>query len=137
MRTKLLLTAVFAVLLTTTVATGAAHASPPAGVTDRASTADFGAQGCVTLDTKTVRNANAPTQVELWRCDSGWLALITYPEIGDQVYLRSAAGTITDLRTVRYQHTDTSTKTVGVYGGPWRACGKIPHATEVCTPNLW
>lgn len=68
--------------------------------------------------------------VVLVRCDNGWYgARRGIVRSGDQVWLVSAAGRITGLRTAAYDGVPLSTPTVGIRGGPWKACARFAGKT--------
>ncbi|NIK59040.1 hypothetical protein [Kribbella shirazensis] len=98
---------------------GSAEAGPPAAVAS-----------CTTIDTKTYALV---VHLALYRCEDGWYGLVYgQTRVGMQVYLRSAANTITGLRTVAVDNRGTFTPRVGIHGGPWKACANIRGA-EICT----
>ncbi|GGK96275.1 hypothetical protein Sme01_31760 [Sphaerisporangium melleum] len=80
--------------------------------------------------------------VRLWFCDgtggtaNGYHGQVLSGRAGDQLYLRSATGTITALVNVPATG-DYNTRTVGDHGGPWRACVHIPNEGQICTVAAW
>lgn len=72
----------------------------------------------------------------LWRCPTSYHGQIAGGLRGDQLYLRSGAGTTTRLVNIPATG-DYNTGTVGDFGGPWAACLKIPNRAEVCTAHAW
>lgn len=72
----------------------------------------------------------------LWRCPTSYHGQVVGGLKGDQLYLRSGAGTITKLVNIPATG-NYNTGTVGDFGGPWAACLKIPNRAEVCTAHAW
>ncbi|MER7504212.1 hypothetical protein AB0L05_22455 [Nonomuraea pusilla] len=76
--------------------------------------------------------------VRLWHCDgtagtaNGYHGQLLSGRRGDQLYLRSATGTITALVNVP-RTGDFNTRTVGDHGSPWRACMHVPNVGQSCT----
>jgi hypothetical protein len=72
--------------------------------------------------------------VHLWLCDNGWHGQITSAAAEDQIWLDSAAGTVTGWNKVVAGQTSANSGTVGQHGGPWRACGRAGNRLDiVCT----
>ncbi|TWD81862.1 hypothetical protein FB561_2986 [Kribbella amoyensis] len=68
--------------------------------------------------------------VALKRCDDGWFGSRRgIVKKGDQVWLVSAAGSITGLRTARWNGDLLTTPMVGIRGGPWKACARFAGKT--------
>jgi hypothetical protein len=103
-------------------------ASSPAAATTSAaaSPATEAVQACREVDA----SGTVYQWVVLVRCDDGWYgARRGFVVSGDQVWLVSASGTITGLRTARYDGAPLSTPTVGIHGGPWKACARFSGQT--------
>jgi len=99
-----------------------------AAATEPAATAPA---ACVSAASRAVRSG-----LYLWRCPTSYHGQIVGGLRGDQLYLRSGAGTITKLVNIPATG-NYNTGTVGDFGGPWAACLKIPNQAEVCTAHAW
>lgn len=93
---------------------------------------------CGTIDSWTgLRPSPYATSIELLRCGTNsWKAGSFQPRKGDQLYLRSAQGTITRLTNVPVNTYWYETTTVGTFGAPWQACIKMPNVSEKCTRRM-
>jgi len=82
-----------------------------------------------------VRPASAgAAQVHLFLCDNGWHGQITGATPGDEIWVTNASGRVTVWRSVPTGATSMNSGTVGVFGSPWRACGKdISRGVIGCT----
>jgi hypothetical protein len=133
MRIRRIVTAVAVVaagqaMLFTSPAVAGSAAAAPAGTV---SAGDQGRAACVSAASRAVRSG-----LYLWRCPTSYHGQIVGGLKGDQLYLRSGAGTITRLVNIPATG-NYNTGTVGDYGGPWAACLKIPNQAEVCTAHAW
>ncbi len=108
---------------------GAGATTAPDGSTG--SSAGRAPAACVPAAHRAVRSG-----LYLWRCPTSYHGQIVGGLRGDQLYLRSGAGTITRLVNIPATG-DYNTGTVADFGGPWAACLKIPNQAEICTAHAW
>jgi len=120
---------------TATAALALASTAPVAQAAPQPST-KAAAAGCRTIDSRWMPLRAATVVLE--RCDEGYHAKLSGGRKGEQLYLRSGAGTITYLTTLPAGGAGWwTTEYVGNFGGPWAACAQLKDLAEVCTSHVW